>query len=150
MTYPLYLTAQGTGTTTPTDSVEIAADVATSTVATTTPEVDLYSLTVEELIIELATKHGVSVSLALNIACSESGFKYWVKNPNSSAGGVFQFIDGTWRAYSTIYWGEVREKYDRVQNVELAIMILRDYGTRDWNASKHYWSTSLYEAGKCS
>lgn len=108
------------------------------------------SLSVPEKIRSLAIKHGVDESIALNIGCAESEFNSRAKNPNSTAGGVFQWLDSSWANYSKMYYGYVADKYDADTNIELSIFVLRDYGTRDWNASKHYWETQPFERGKCA
>lgn len=137
---------------TPEQSIEVllalVADLQLQLEEQSRPKVE--DMSVKELIFYFAEMHGYDVSIALNIACSESRFLAHAKNPTSSAGGVFQFIDGTWASYSLIFWGEVREKYNPVHNVELAILALSKYGTRDWNASKHVWSLKPYEAGHCN
>lgn len=48
-------------------------------------------------IIRQAHIYGVSVKTALRIARCESGYQYNARNSTSSAKGVYQFIDGTWR-----------------------------------------------------
>lgn len=63
------------------------------------------------------------------------------KNPHSTAKGLFQFLDGTWKHYGLKHWGtlEGRDVYDPEDNRELAEYVITNYGTRDWNASKHCW-----------
>jgi len=51
---------------------------------------------VRGLIITEAQKHGVDVDVALRIAACESQFDHLAQNPNSTAKGVYQFLDGTW------------------------------------------------------
>ena len=104
-----------------------------------------------------ATMYGVNESLALNIACAESQFIASAKNPASTAGGVYQFLDGTWKVYGLKYWGslEGRSKLDADDNIELAMLVLKTHGSSDWLASKHEglgggWSQSPYEKGLCT
>lgn len=76
------------------------------------------------------------------IAKCESGNIGDAQNSESSAGGRFQFIDGTWEMYGKKYWGEqfqYKNKYDYVDNTELAWYVYTNYGTGDWDASKHCW-----------
>lgn len=99
-----------------------------------------------------AALHGVDESLALNIACAESRFDPSAKNGKSTASGVYQFLDGTWKHYGLKYWGslEGRSKLVAADNIELAILVLSDVGSTDWNASKHVWKNKPYEKGNCS
>lgn len=75
------------------------------------------------------------------IAMCESRNNPNAKNPNSSASGRFQFLTGTWKHYGLQKWGtlEGRSVFDYGDNTELAYWVVRTYGTRDWNASKHCW-----------
>lgn len=43
-----------------------------------------------------ADKNGIDPEKALAIAYCESSFDPYAKNPNSTAKGVYQFLDGTW------------------------------------------------------
>ena len=57
------------------------------------------SLKISEYIRVEAIKHEIDPVLALRIANCESSLNPKAKNPYSSAGGVYQFLDGTWNAY---------------------------------------------------
>lgn len=67
------------------------------------------------------------------IAC-ESGGNPLAKNKNSTAKGLGQFLDSTWRHYSILRWGEVKDVYDPVLNRELIEWVIENYGTGDWEA----------------
>ena len=62
---------------------------------------------------------------ALEVAKQESGFNPNAKNPNSSAKGIFQIIDGTWKLYKCT--GSVLD-YD--DNIKCAVKIYKSNG--DW------------------
>jgi soluble lytic murein transglycosylase-like protein len=101
--------------------------------------------------------YGVDTSLALNIACVESNFDESADNPRSTAEGVYEFLDGTWKHYGNKFWDslEDKDKFDTRDNVELGVLVIRDYGTSDWNASKYSgfgggWANKPYEKGLCS
>lgn len=51
---------------------------------------------IKRTIIDAATKFNLSPATMLSIAKRESSFNPNARNPNSTAGGLFQFIDGTW------------------------------------------------------
>jgi hypothetical protein len=51
---------------------------------------------IKRTIVEAAAKFNLSPTTRLAIANRESRFDPNARNPNSSAGGVFQIIDGTW------------------------------------------------------
>lgn len=54
---------------------------------------------VHSLVIILSTKYAVDEQVALRIAKCESNLNHLADNPNSSASGVYQFIDSTWEHY---------------------------------------------------
>jgi soluble lytic murein transglycosylase-like protein len=51
---------------------------------------------IRDEIVKQAEIYGIDVYEAIDIARCESNFRMRVKNPNSSAKGVYQFLDGTW------------------------------------------------------
>lgn len=52
---------------------------------------------VKKIINEASNKAGIDNTLMQVMAAKESGFKVDAKNPNSSALGLYQFINGTWK-----------------------------------------------------
>ena len=52
---------------------------------------------VKNTIVSIADQYGVDYSVALSIADCESDFDMYANNPNSTAKGVFQFTDPTWK-----------------------------------------------------
>lgn len=65
-------------------------------------------MNVRDIIVAAANQYGIPVEYALATAQRESGFNPKAKNPNSSASGLFQFIDGTWKDYGR---GDVFDPY---------------------------------------
>lgn len=55
------------------------------------------TLEVKQEIIRQANFYNVSVNTALRIADCESKFNSEAKSPKSTAKGVYQFLDGTWK-----------------------------------------------------
>lgn len=68
-----------------------------------------------------ARKHGVNPSVLATIADIESGFRADAKNPNSTAGGLFQFTDGTWGQY-----GQGGDKFDPAASADAAARMTAD------------------------
>lgn len=90
-----------------------------------------------------ATRYGVDENLLHKIINAESGNKPRVENGHSTATGCFQFVIGTWRLYGKRHWGEEffsKNIYNPAHNTDLAAWAISQYGTGDWDASKHIWS----------
>jgi hypothetical protein len=65
------------------------------------------------IIADAARRYGVEPELAVDIAAIESRLNAHAKNPKSSAGGFFQFIDSTWGSY-----GNGKNKFDGYANAD--------------------------------
>jgi hypothetical protein len=78
------------------------------------------SADVRALVAQAAARYGVDAGTLLRIAEIESGFNPAARNPRSSAGGVFQFIDGTARQYG------LQDRFDPAQASDAAARLLRD------------------------
>lgn len=103
------------------------------TVATSTPD---------RTIRYYATLYDVNYSLAKSIAWCESQYNPYAQNPNSSATGLYQFLNGTWNHYALLHWGtlEGHSPTDYGDNAELGVWVIANYGTSDWDASSACWS----------
>lgn len=75
----------------------------------------------------------------VRIARAESNFNQYSKNGSSTAKGIYQFIDGTWRAYC-LKDGNV---YNFVDNINCFYKVLEkdglQRGLNHWNASRNKW-----------
>lgn len=78
-------------------------------VETKTPSIE----EVKAEIIRQAAIYGVNVNTALRISRCESGYVYNAKSKISTAKGVFQFIDGTWK-----WIGAAGHQYDYKENIK--------------------------------
>lgn len=90
---------------------------------------------VKALIRCAAPKLGVSTSKALYIAWRESHYQPHAKNPHSSARGVFQVIDSTWRYFlSHFRWGHQVGTWveDGRANVILSLRYVKRNGWSPW------------------
>ncbi|MCF1471199.1 hypothetical protein FS763_04560 [Agrobacterium vitis] len=72
------------------------------------------------VISEAAARHGVDPDALIDIASVESGFDPNAKNPNSSAGGLFQFVDGTAKQYG------LADRFDAAQSADAAARLAKD------------------------
>ncbi len=71
----------------------------------------------------------------VRIAEAESRFAPKAQNPHSTAGGLFQILDGTWVAY-----GCQGSKYEAQDNIACARTIYNVEGTRPWGSSIEHWA----------
>lgn len=90
-------------------------------------------LTVQEKIIQEATLVHYSPTRALAIAKAESGFNPKAHNSNSSAKGIYQFINSTWRENCQ---GDVLNEDD---NIHCALKLLSTGGESNWSESRFAW-----------
>lgn len=75
---------------------------------------------VRALIAQAAAQYGVDPAVLLRIAELESGLDPAARNPRSSAGGLFQFIDGTAAQYGLV------DRFNPAQAADAAARLLRD------------------------
>ena len=95
---------------------------------------------VEDYIIFVAQKEGVSVSVATNIARCESEFNVFAKNIHSSAESTFQFIDSTWEQTMTdMGYPTTTSKFSPRLSVEAGVFLLKRDGVVHWEASRNCW-----------
>lgn len=76
---------------------------------------------IKAIITDAANRYGVDPETAIRMARIESGLNPRAQNPSSSAGGLFQFIDDTWKGY-----GQGRNKYDPYANADAGARLMRD------------------------
>lgn len=71
------------------------------------------------------------------IAC-ESGWKADAKNSESTASGLAQFLDSTWISTRNAMRlaPDLAAKLDPYQNIDAAVFLYHQQGTRPWMASK--------------
>jgi hypothetical protein len=93
---------------------------------------------VQSLIRDYSAQYGISADLPLRVALAESGYNQFSKNRNSSACGVFQYINSTW--IHTEAGKEGISCYDADANVHMAIKSIASGGISNWNASKSAWN----------
>ena len=102
------------------------------------------SSTIFELIEQYSDQYGVHLNLAIPLANFESKFNPLAKNPKSSAKGVYQFVDGTWKGLCK---GNVLDAED---NIKCAMRIIGDGGITHWTSDLTI-RTKLWDLGllKC-
>lgn len=103
------------------------------------------SVSVEAHITRVATEMGVDPTLAKAVAWCESGYKQGVKNAQgSSASGVFQIIKSTWQgSLKAMGLPPNLDVFDAGSNILVGVWLMKEAGTRPWDASKHCWSKLL-------
>lgn len=92
-----------------------------------------------------ATHHSTDELLEAIGSC-EGGDNAHATNPNSTAKGRFQFLDGTWRHYASELWGadaSLHHQFDWDDNTDLARYVIETYGTHDWDESAYCWRPKL-------
>jgi hypothetical protein len=77
---------------------------------------------IAQTIKQRAQERGVDPELALAIAQAESRLRPQIKNPKSSAHGLFQIVDDTWKQYG----GDPKKRKDVNENIRIGLEILAD------------------------
>lgn len=85
------------------------------------------------------------------IVIAESGWQPEIKNASSSASGLFQFLDSTFKRYCIGGTDDKGQDYgyhltDSMANknnpyiqTDCAVLMIRDGGLSHWDASRHLW-----------
>jgi len=84
------------------------------------PEAGIRATPFAPLFVEKATEYGISPRYLDRTAAVESRYDPNAQNPRSSAGGLFQFINGTARDYN------LTNRFDPVQATDAAARLARD------------------------
>ena len=94
-----------------------------------------------KIIDKWADYYGVDKHLAVRIAFAESGLNCNVQNRDSSAGGLFQFINATFLSTQKRLGKrqDISKKYDCDENAELGIYLLSKGELHHWDASRSAW-----------
>lgn len=77
---------------------------------------------IAQTITQRAKERGIDPELALSIAKAESNLRPNAKNPKSSAHGLFQIIDDTWKQYG----GDPKKRNDVNENIRVGLEIIAD------------------------
>jgi len=92
-----------------------------------------YKTQIQGIIRYYANVYGVDEKLAQDLAEFESNTDPTAHNPDSSAKGIYQFLNGTWHSENCV--GEVLSPND---NIACAMRVLSGFnGIRHWTADTH-------------
>jgi hypothetical protein len=107
-----------------------------------TPQHDLIPTTTERLKLALSyycRKYGTDYKKIDRIVFCESSWDTNAQNKNSTASGLGQFLNGTWK-----YFNEKRElnldKNNPYDQLEMMTWIISQNGISHWNESKSCWN----------
>jgi resuscitation-promoting factor RpfA len=90
------------------------------------------------LVVGAGTAHA-DVDWSAVIAC-ESGGNAKAQNPSSTASGLFQFLDSSWRAYGGGKYAARAKDATPAQQYEIANHAYAQSGLTPWAASRSCWS----------
>lgn len=104
-------------------------------------------ISVPELIVKRAKEYGIDPVLSLAIARAEnSEFNPEAKNPNSSASGIYQYLDGTFKGFCMEQY-KLTQDFSQKNNVNIQIAcfmrMIQDGKQSHWNESKATWERLL-------
>lgn len=118
-----------------------------SLITTSLLAISLNSTTsISDYIYARALAHDYSPVKAQLIAKCESEFIATAKSKTSSAGGIFQFLNGTWiGVMKDMGLPTTTPKTDPHYNIEAGLYLLDKEGDRHWNASKSCWLPKYQE-----
>lgn len=83
--------------------------------------------------------HGPYRLIDAVVGC-ESGYRPDAANPSSSAGGLGQWLDSSWRSYSPRYGMGGRSRFEVWPAAYVTAGVISDGGISNWDASRHCWS----------
>lgn len=106
-------------------------------------------ITIQELIVKRAREYGTDPIKSLAIAQAEnSAFDPEAKNPNSSASGVYQFLDGTFKEFCMRQY-KLTQDFSLKNNAHIQIAcfmrMIQDGKESHWNESKPVWERLIIE-----
>lgn len=93
---------------------------------------------IRQMIVQYASYYGVDGNLALRIVQCESQFNPTAQNLHSTASGLFQWLDSSFVYYGKKY-GLKGEKNNPETQIRLSMLVLRDGGVKNWEASRPCW-----------
>lgn len=102
-------------------------------------EVDT-DLDLVEYIGQRAVSYGLDPEMAKAVAYCESNYIPTAQNPTSSAGGIYQFLNGTWE-YVNVKRGvdySLEDKYDPIKSIENAMWLAKHEGWTHWECYTKY------------
>lgn len=70
----------------------------------------------------------------------ESNYRPEARSPISSAGGLFQFLEGTWRSSAPSFGMGGRSRFEVWPAAWVGSGMIAQGGIGHWNASRHCWS----------
>ena len=98
-------------------------------------------LSAARIICKWASRYGVDEDLAIRIAVAESGLDCKAKSSESSAGGLFQFVDSTFLDTQRQLGkpADISKKFDCEENAQLGAYLLSKGKYQHWSASRSAW-----------
>jgi hypothetical protein len=97
--------------------------------------------------------YGIHPAIPLAIIESESGFKIDAKNPGSTASGLAQFINGTFKGFCIDTYhltDSMSDKNNPYVQIECHLKMLKDKGIHHWDESKRSWAPKIKTVDKSS
>ena len=96
------------------------------------PEIEPTESEIQAIVERKADEYGVSRDLAIDLCMYESiGCQPEIKNPNSSALGLYQFVTKTWEDYCT------GERTNPSDNADCAMKLISEGGISHWLADEN-------------
>ena len=90
----------------------------------------------------LKEQAGDLFELMNRIVIAESGWKPDIKNKHSSASGLFQFVNATFKSYCIDKYEfaeSMKQKNDPYIQIDCAVAMIKDGGLSHWSESKKNW-----------
>lgn len=86
-----------------------------------------------------------SIDWAPIISC-ESGGNVHAQNSSSTASGLFQFVDGSWRAYGGAKYAKRAKDATAAEQTAVANAAFQRSGLTPWAASRHCWKGKVSQS----